>query len=398
MNRWLKNSSRAKTLLANSQFSEGGPYTVNYQVQSAASDILIILSTWAQFPAIMPKEIIDATAEGQFVGEYIGTGPYKLGEWKQDQYIRLDRFDDYKARTEEPSGFAGRKSAPTEHIYFQIVTDQSTRVAGFKTGQYDVTPIPAENYDEFAGDDNIALYSSPGGVLSAYFNTSKGPFGANSKLREAALAAFNCPEILLASYSNPKLYFLNHGFANPAQSQWRVDAGSELYNQNNQVKAKQLLAESGYNGERITFLATPDYSEMYAATLVIQEQLRQVGFNVELLTYDFPTWMKTKGDLGAWDLFVASVQYQLTPPQLLVVTPDWAGLREKIVSDGLNTIRSAANADEAKAAWADVQGFIYSDAAATSIGHYTTTVGAKKKLEGLEVFFCPVLWNASIAE
>jgi peptide/nickel transport system substrate-binding protein len=397
MNRWLKNSSRAKILLANSQFEEVDPYTVKLTVEYPSQDVLIILATWAQFPGIMPKEIIDAVEEGQMVTEYIGTGPYMFGEWKQDQYIRLDRFENYKSRSEKPSGFSGSKSAPTEHLYFYFVTDQSTRVAGLKTGQYDVTAVPTENYEEFENDPNITIHPVPGGVLSAYFNTRQGPL-ANLKLRQAALAAFNNTEILLASFSNPKLYFLNSGFTNPAQSQWLVESGDERYNEADLDKAKQFMAEAGYNGETITILATPDYSEMYSASLVIQEELRQAGFTVNLVSYDFPTWLKTKSDLSTWDIFVASTGYQLTPPQLLVVTPDWAGLQNDTVSNGLKAIRSAPDDDTAKQEWAKILWFIYDYAAATSIGHYTSSVGTKKTIEGFESFLAPVLWNARLPE
>jgi peptide/nickel transport system substrate-binding protein len=397
MNRWLKNSSRAKILLANAKFEEIDPYTVKLTVTSPSSDVLIILATWAQFPGIMPKEIINAVEDGQMVSEYIGTGPYKFGEWKQDQYIRLDRFENYNSRSEKPSGFSGGKSAPTEQLYFHFVTDQSTRVAGLKTGQYDITAIPTENYEEFENDTNITVYPIPGGVLSAYFNTRQGPL-ANLKLRQAALAAFNDTEILLASFSNPNLYFLNSGFTNPAQPQWLVDAGENLYNEADPEKAKLLMSEAGYKGETITILATPDYSEMYSASLVIQEKLRQAGFTVNLVSYDFPTWLNTKSDLGTWDIFVASTGYQLTPPQLLVVTPDWAGLRNDTVSNGLKAIRSAGNPETAKQEWAKVLQFIYDYAAATSIGHYTSSVGAKKTIEGFECFLAPVMWNARLPE
>ncbi|MDR1029598.1 MAG: ABC transporter substrate-binding protein [Treponema sp.] len=397
MTRWLNNSSRAKTLLANSVFEEIDPYTVKLTVEYPSSDVLIILATWAQFPGIMPKEIIDALEDGQMVSEYIGTGPYQFGEWKQDQYIRLDRYENYASRDEEPSGFSGRKSAPTGNLYFYFVTDQSTRVAGLKTGQYDVTAIPAENYEEFEADPNIAIHPVPGGVLSAYFNTQQGPL-ANLKLRQAALAVFNDAEILLASFSNPNLYFLNPGFTNPAQTQWLVDAGAERYNEAGPERAKQFMAEAGYQGETITILATPDYAEMYSASLVIQEELRQAGFTVNLVSYDFPTWLKTKSDLGTWDIFVASTGYQLTPPQLLVVTPDWAGLRDDTLSNGLRAIRSAPNADAAKQEWAKVQQFIYDYAAATSIGHYISSVGTQKTIEGFESFLAPVLWNARMPQ
>jgi peptide/nickel transport system substrate-binding protein len=397
MNRWLAMSSRAKALLTNSKFEEVDPYTVKLTVEFPASDILILLATFAQFPSIMPREIIES-APPEGITEYIGTGPYKFNEWKQDQYIHLVRYDGFQSRNEAPSGLSGRKTAPTPNLYYYIVKDQSTRIAGLRTGQYDVTELPTENFEEFEGDAHFTIYPTPGGVLSAYFNTRESVLGKNLKIRQAALAAFNNAEIMLASYSNPNLYIMNPGFTNPAQTQWQTDAGSEFYNQANPERAKQLLAEGGYKGETITLHATPDYAEMYNATIVIQENLRQAGFNVQVVSYDFPTWMATKGDLSKWDIFVASTGYQLTPPQLLAVTPDWAGLRNETISTGLRAIRSAPNAQVAKDEWSKVQRFLYENAAATSIGHYTSDTVVNASLEGFENFRAAVVWNARIPE
>lgn len=93
MNRWLEKSSRAKTLLAGAKFETQDPYTTVLHLEKATSDVLIIMSAQANFPAIMPKEIIEsAPAEG--VTEYIGTGPFKFEEWKQDQFIHLVKNED----------------------------------------------------------------------------------------------------------------------------------------------------------------------------------------------------------------------------------------------------------------------------------------------------------------
>ena len=56
---------------------------------------------------------------------------------------------------------------------------------------------------------------------------------------------------------------------------------------------------------------------MYTATLVIQERLRQIGMNVKVENFDFPTFLETKNDRSKWDIFVASTGYQITPPHRL---------------------------------------------------------------------------------
>ena len=53
-----------------------------------------MLAATKMAPAIMPKEIVESAApEG--VTEYIGTGPYKFVEWKQDQYIHFTKYEEY---------------------------------------------------------------------------------------------------------------------------------------------------------------------------------------------------------------------------------------------------------------------------------------------------------------
>ncbi|MFD2114660.1 ABC transporter substrate-binding protein [Paenibacillus yanchengensis] len=396
MNRWLVTSSRAKSLLPNATFTEEDKYKVKLTVETATSDVLILMSAQAQFPAIMPKEIVEAApAEG--IVEYVGTGPYKFQEWKQDQYIHLVRNDDYHQLIDRAaSGFDGQKVAASENVYYHFVTDHATRIAGIKTGKYDVADsIPLESYDELAVTNNVKLHAFPDGALTAFFNTTEGPL-ANQKLRQAVLAAFNNEEILLASFARPDLYRLDPGYLNPNQEQWANVAGAEYYNQADPEKAKQLLDEAGYNGEEITLLTTKDYNEMYTATLVVQEQLRQIGMNVKVENFDFPTFLETKNDRSKWDIFLASTGYQVTPPQLLAVTPDWAGLNHDTVKEGLANIRAASTPEQAKQAWEEVQGFMYEYVSSTVIGHYSTIVATAENIEGFELFEAPVIWNAKV--
>ena len=55
-----------------------------------------------------------------------------------------------------------------------------------------------------------------------------------------------------------------------------------------------------------------------------------------------------------WDIFITSNGYQLTPPQMLVVNPEWAGLKDPKVAESLTAIRSAKSDEEAKAEWDDI--------------------------------------------
>jgi len=397
MNRWLETSSRAKSLLANASYEAEDTYTVVLNLESPAADVLTIMSSQANFPAIMPKEIIEsAPAEG--VKEYIGTGPFKFEEWKQDQYIHLVKYDDYKAVDAEPSGFAGKKEAFVNDVYYHFVTDHSTRIAGIQTGQYDIADsIPTESYEQLSSMDNVEVHTFVGGTLTLFFNTNEGAL-ADEKMREAVNTALNMDEIMLASFVNEDLYTLDPGYMNPNATQWASQAGSDVYNQADLEKAKALLEEAGYNGEEITLLTTKDYAEMATATTVVQEQLRQLGMNVKIDNFDFPTFLETKGDLSKWDIFITSNGYQLTPPQLLAVNPDWAGLHDDKVKEYLTAIRSAETPEDAKAQWDELQGYMYDILSSTAIGQYKSILATTDKLEGFEVFEAPIIWNTKVVE
>ena len=120
-----------------------------------------LIAGFGQRPTIMPKSAIDAAnPQTGFVEEFIGTGPYKVDEIVEDQYIKLVKFDGYQpyGTPGEYSGYAGYKEAPTETIYFDFVSDANTITAGMQTGQYDVTTaVPYDNYEMFANDPNYQV-------------------------------------------------------------------------------------------------------------------------------------------------------------------------------------------------------------------------------------------------
>lgn len=397
MNRWLEVSAKANTLLNGSAFEKVDDYTVNLNVNQASSDILMILASPIQAAAIYPAEVAEsATAEG--IDEYIGTGPYKVAEWKQDQYVKLEANEDYQPSEGEASGLAGEKQAATPTIYYDVVTDASTRIAGVQSGEYDIAEeIPLDNYEELSGDESLTLNVDRGGTLNLFLDTTEGVM-ANQSLREAILAALNCEDIMLAAYGNADLYEINAGWSDPTDAQWGTDAGSEYYNQNDPDKAKELLEEAGYNNEKLVLVTTQDYPEMYNATLVVQEQLKAVGINAEVETYDFSTFMEHRADPNQFDMFITSNSYNMLPIQLSVLDSGWAGLNAPEVAEGVQAIRSAASEEDAAAAWADLQTFLYEYGAATVLGHYTGVSAMSNNVTGNSYLRFPIYWNVTVAE
>lgn len=393
MERWLTLSTKA-TPIAGTTFAKVDDYTITMTLTEPYAGALDILAGNVQFAAIYPKSSIDNEGEAG-ITDYIGTGPYKLVEWKQDQYVYLTAYEGYQQPAGASSGFTGEKTAATANVYFQIVTDETTRIAGVQTGEYDIAEgISLEQYAALAEDPAVTLYTKTGGTLNLFFNTTVGIM-ANETMRDAIMACLNCDDIMMASYIDANLYSLNQGWMNPASATWGSD-NSEHYNQNNIEKAKQLLTEAGYAGEEIILVTTPDYPAMYNATLVVQQQLISAGINAVVEQYDFATFMEHRADPNQFSLFITSNSYNILPVTLSVLNGSWAGLNAQEVADGVEAIKTAATTEEAAAAWAELEEFLYDYGAASVLGHYSDVEATAAGVEGFDFFNFPIYWNVKV--
>lgn len=393
MEDWLAKSTKA-TPIAGTTFAKVDDYTITMTLPEAYSGALDILSGNVQFAAIYPKASLDAAGEAG-ITDYIGTGPYKLVEWKQDQYVHLTKYEEYQQPVGESSGFTGQKDAATADIFFRVVTDETTRIAGVQTGEYDIAEgVSLEQYEALAADNGVTLYTRTGGTLNLFFNTTKGIM-AKEEMRDAIMACLNCDDIMMASYVNPNLYSLNQGWMIPTSATWGSE-NSEHYNQNNVEKAKQLLTEAGYAGEEILLVTTPDYPEMYNATLVVQAQLVAAGINAVVDQSDFATFMEHRANPDQFSLFITSNSYNILPVTLSVLNSGWAGLNAPEVAEGIAAIKNAATTEEAAAAWQALEGFLYDYGAASVLGHYSSVIASAAGVEGLNFFSFPIYWNVKV--
>src|SRR5215470_1126894 len=117
LNRWGGYATQAKALWASvEEVRAAGKYAIELRLKEKSGIVLISLANANNFGAIYPKEIAEKYPTPNKVTEFIGTGPYKFVEWKPDSHIRMVRYDDYKARTEAPAGWGGRKTAYLDEI------------------------------------------------------------------------------------------------------------------------------------------------------------------------------------------------------------------------------------------------------------------------------------------
>jgi peptide/nickel transport system substrate-binding protein len=147
--RWGKRAVYGKSLFAQvADFKATDRYAVEFRLKEKSAIVAISLAVPNNFGAIYPKEIAEKFPPDQRITEWVGTGPFKLAEWKPDQYIRMVRFDDYKALAGRPSGYGGAKVAYVDELRWIPVPDAASRAAQIESGDLDVADdLVADAYD-----------------------------------------------------------------------------------------------------------------------------------------------------------------------------------------------------------------------------------------------------------
>ena len=86
-----------------------------------------------------------------------------------------------------------------------------------------------------------------------------------------------------------------------------TEAGSEPYQKPDVAKAKQLLAEAGYKGEKVTVLTTQEIPLIDALAEVTADELKSAGVNVDLVTSDWGTLVKRRAQKTGWNIFNSGI-------------------------------------------------------------------------------------------
>lgn len=397
MNYWLERSEKAQNLDGGS-FEKVDDSTVKVTFNSPANDFLTLISSRSTFPAIRPASVIEG-ADDTGVQEHIGTGPYQFVEWQHDQFVRLEAFEDYQPREEEPSAYAGYKEAKTPYIVYEIIPDAGTRVSGILSGTYDVaTEIPADNYDQMSNDESLNVLTEGGGTLVASLNTTEGPL-ADVNVRKAIEVGIDNDSLTLAAYGNPELSNVHPNFMNPQSALYGEVPELSYYNQKDAAQAQEFLDQSDYNGETITLLATPDYQEMYNATIALQEQLTSLGINAVIDEYDFSTFMERKGDTANWDIYITSNGYQVIPNQTLALTPSWANHTDEQFVAYLDQIQSSTDEEERSETYRELVKYIYDEYVSSIVfTHFNNFIVTTDNVEGITFWQTPILWNTVVSQ
>ena len=260
---------------------------------------------------VMPERLANTDPFTQ-VTEMVGSGPLKFvkEEFEPGHRVVYVRNTDYVPRKEPPSWASGGKVMKVERVEWLYIPDAMTKVAALNAGEadwwenppLDLVPALASN-----ADITIAPADPLPSPIMVKFNHLLPPFD-NVKMRQAVLAVTNQADYLTALAGDKKNWELCPSFF-PCGTPMASTAGSEaLTGKRDWDKAKALIKEAGYKGEKIVVLDATDQPVAHSQALVVTDALQKLGLNVDLQAMDWGTLVTRRAsmeptDKGGWNIF-----------------------------------------------------------------------------------------------
>jgi len=239
------------------------------RIHTLAPDPLIEnrLSSWASW--IVPKDYIEANGEEEFARNGIGTGPYMIAEYEPSDVLSLDVYENY-----------WEELPPINRLTFRVIPEASTRVTALINGEVDIiTNIPPDQVAALDAADNVEVRSIPLANMHVLRYNTNNPVLADKKLRQAMNLAIDRQLLIDTLWGGEAVPLRGHQF----EEYGDMFNSDRPYTAYHPERAKQLVAESDYNGEVINYETEANYyTNGLAAGQAIVEMWKAVGINAEI--------------------------------------------------------------------------------------------------------------------
>jgi peptide/nickel transport system substrate-binding protein len=266
------------------------------------------------FEATLPEHLMGDMTTVEIVNyepynrgeEMIGTGPFKFGEWKSGEYIRVVRNDDYWRGSEYPR---------IDEIVFQFLPDTNTRLNAMLTGDYHWGQIEPTQVSQVAGLEGFNMNLIDSNVYLHFDFSVQTEHGAmlfsDADVRRALYHAIDREAI--AEQLMEGTVTIAHTPINPANPYHNPNVYKYAYDPE---LAKSMLDDLGWvvgadgirekDGERFTFymLNRASRATRVAIAQVIQAQMKEIGVEVTFETLEGAAATQRWRD-GEWEGIVA---------------------------------------------------------------------------------------------
>ncbi|MGE0360723.1 MAG: peptide ABC transporter substrate-binding protein [Vicinamibacterales bacterium] len=238
----------------------------------------------------LPKHVLegrDIDTANDYNRAPLGTGPYKVAEWKSGEFIRLEAVPDY---------WQGGGQPRIETLLFKFVPNTNTRINQLKSGEVDmVVMFPWDKHREVAAIPGVAVHRTDGnGYEHVTLNQRAFPAFADVRVRQALTHAVD--RELITRTILEGLAPITHGPVQPVS--WAHEPAVRTY-PFDPARAHALLDEAGWrdtngdgvrdrDGQRFAFtlITQAGFAVRENVAQVLQRQFKDIGVEAAVQLHD----------------------------------------------------------------------------------------------------------------
>lgn len=283
----------------------------------------------------------------------VTSGPYTVKEINEDSIVFEARQDYY------------RGVPPVKNVVMKVIGSGSTRAIAFENGEIDYMRLTtAEEIEKYSAQtDKYNMYSFSEARLNYLQINPFGPANLTEEQRQALFYAIDCQQVIDGAYGSDELAQPANSILTPDISLY--DPNCKSYTQDLE-KAKELAKSSGLEGKTLVYVYNADRPNMEAVAVVLQQQLAQIGVNLQIEGLDSSTFfprffamLYSSGQENTWDLGTNGWDSMrgrtLNQAYSYLNRADGAWGFSQEIGQKAFKINTLTNPDEAKALAAEVQ-------------------------------------------
>jgi len=226
-----------------------GDYQVQFRyIEGYHQNESYIPSRWLWY-AMVPKHKFEGMTSGEILedtGDYVGTGPYKVKEYEADNYLLLERFDDYWG-----AGDSYWELPEAQEVLFKLYENTGSFWIAFEAGEMDSSAslsVPHVKKADYEADANIQVEVVPD-LSEYYLGFNLHPTAGYEPLQDLALR-----EAIAAAINKQDIIDITFGGYGQIADSW-VYPESPMHNDdlpNNEydlTEAENILTTAGYTKE-----------------------------------------------------------------------------------------------------------------------------------------------------
>jgi len=256
---------------------------VHYKEPYAPYEIQFIRGT-------LPKHVLegkDIDGATEYNRNPLGTGPYRVAEWKTGEYILLEKVPDYWRGAEYPK---------IARVLFKFIPNTTTRINQLKSGEAHVAAlVPWDKYRELTTVPGLTIHQIMGNSYEHItLNQQRVPAFRDVRVRRALIHAID--RELLARTVLDGLAPVIHGAIQPLS--WAFTDSVMKYPYDT-TRARALLEEAGWrdgDGDgvreragtplRFTLITQAGFAIRESISQAVQRQWRDVGVDMKIQLVD----------------------------------------------------------------------------------------------------------------